>query len=107
MRSLGATKRDVRKRFLVEAWLLVTVAFLIGLVAVAQYVVTSGMADLPEESFRSDGLDTFYWQNRPLAHFMVETGVVYVLLAAVSLVSTLIPVSRIAREEPADALRDE
>lgn len=107
MRSLGATKRDVRKRFLVEAWLLVTVAFLIGLVAVAQYVVTSGMADLPEESFRSDGLDTFYWQNRPLAHFLVVSSVVYVLLAAVSLVSTLIPVSRIAREEPADALRDE
>lgn len=98
MRSLGATKRDVRKRFLVEAWLLVTVAFLIGLVAVAQYVVTSGSLE---------GDDTFYWQNRPLAHFLVVSGVVYVLLAAVSLVSTLIPVSRIAREEPADALRDE
>ena len=66
--------------------------------AVAQYVVTSGSLE---------GDDTFYWQNRPLAHFLVVSGVVYVLLAAVSLVSTLIPVSRIAREEPADALRDE
>ena len=48
-----------------------------------------------------------YIQNRPVLHFLIVSAISYILILAVSFVATYIPVSKAARMNPADALRDE
>ena len=104
MRSMGASENAVRNQFLAEAFLLVTVAFVVALPVVFHQVHESG--------FFSSGvtrtiLDMSYWQNQPVMHFCIVTLMTYIILLVIALIGTYIPVKRASHILPADALRDE
>ncbi len=108
--ALGASRASVVRRFLLEAWVLVTVAYALSLIAVAHYAFISGFA----ESLRAAGdaayllaPDPAYVQNRPWAHFCLVSVLVYVLLLLTALAGTCLPAGRAARIGPAAALREE
>ena len=58
-------------------------------------------------AFPPDNPNPDYIQNRPVLHFLIVSVISYVLILGVSFVATYIPVSKAARMNPADALRDE
>lgn len=80
---------------------MVTIAFVIGVLAQFQIVYLNGFAFAPDDP------NPDYIQNHPVLHFLIVSTISYILILAVSFVATYIPVSKAARMNPADALRDE
>ncbi len=107
MRSLGASKQRIMSQFLLEAGVLVTVTVAIVVVMLGYYVYTEGFFAVAEEVMDEANLDLQYWQNCPLKHFGVISGATYLSLLVTSFIGTFIPVNRVIRELPADALRNE
>lgn len=52
-------------------------------------------------------LNSAYWMNNFGEHFGVVSLVTYLILLVISLLGTIIPVTRASRVLPAEALRDE
>lgn len=105
MCSMGASRGTICRQFLTEAWLLVTVAFVLVLPLLWHHARIDGMYVV--EVNQNFVPDLKYAQNRFGAHFGIVTLLSYLLLLAVALVGTYIPVKRAARILPAEALRDE
>ena len=57
MRSMGATKKVIRNQFLMEAWLLVTIAFAVSLPLTMHRIYVSGFANPSENG------NPVYWQT--------------------------------------------
>lgn len=106
MRSMGASQKDIVSQFLIEAGMLVTLAFVCVLPLLFHYVHAEGMFD-DVFAGRYPIVNDKYWVNSPFKHFGVVSLVTYLMLLGVSLVGTLIPIIRSVRMLPADALRDE
>lgn len=109
LRSLGASRGAVAGRFYFEVWLLVTLAFLLVLLAVFHYVRSEGLGPVMQQTFRTKAFlpDPAYWQNRLWARFAVVSAVTYVLMLVLSFVAVWFPVRRAVALPPADALREE
>lgn len=101
MRSMGATKKVIRNQFLMEAWLLVTIAFVVSLPLTMHRIYVSGFANPSENG------NPVYWQNQPLTHFLIVSILAYIVLLIIALLGTYAPVTRTAKILPAEALRDE
>lgn len=101
MRSMGATKKVIRNQFLMEAWLLVTIAFAVSLPLTMHRIYVSGFANPSENG------NPVYWQNQPLTHFLIVCVLAYIVLLIIALLGTYAPVTRAAKILPAEALRDE
>lgn len=99
--TMGSTRHRLIRQFLLEAWWMVTIAFVIGVLAQFQIVYLNGFAFAPDDP------NPDYIQNHPVLHFLIVSAISYILILAVSFVATYIPVSKAARMNPADALRDE
>lgn len=101
MRAMGATKVNICRQFLTEAWLLVTLAFFVSLPLTIHLVYVSGFAN-PTENGSPE-----YWQNQTFTHFFIVSLLTYVIMLVIALLGTYTPVSRAANILPAEALRDE
>ena len=101
MRSMGATKKVICNQFLMEAWLLVTIAFVVSLPLTMHRIYVSGFANPSENG------NPVYWQNQPLTHFLIVSVLAYIVLLVIALLGTYAPVTRTAKILPAEALRDE
>lgn len=106
MRSMGASRKDIVMQFLLEAGMLVTLAFVCVLPLLFHYVHVEGMFD-DVFAGRYPIVSGKFWVNNPFKHFSVVSLVSYLMLLGVSLVGTLIPIMKAVRVLPADALRDE
>ena len=105
MRSMGASQRCIVWQFLIEAWLLLTTAFVLVVPFLLHHAYISGMYSVEMRSYFVP--DPAYGQNRFGFHFMVVLIISYLILLLIALIGTYIPVRRAARTLPADALRDE
>lgn len=105
MRSMGASQRCIVRQFLIEAWLLLTLAFILVIPLLLYHAQANGLYAV--EMNRYFVPDPAYGQNRFGFHFMVVLIISYLILSLIALVGTYIPVCRAARTLPADALRDE
>lgn len=101
MRSMGATSVYIGTQFMLETWLLVTVAFTVSLPLITHYVFVSGFA----KPTQNGSLE--FWQNRPLIHFSIVTALTYTILLITALLGTCIPVSRALNVRATEALRGE
>lgn len=106
MRSMGATIRTIIGQFLLEASLLVTLAFVCSLPILFHYVHVEGMFNDIYAGLRPI-ISNKYWVNSEVLHFGWVSLITYLILLGISVIGTLIPVIRAARVLPADALRDE
>ena len=105
MRSMGASQACIVRQFLIEAWLLATIAFAVTIPFLFYHAYTNGMYTLEMSEYFVP--DPAYGQNRFGFHFTVVVLFSYLILLLVALIGTYIPVRRAARTLPADALRDE
>ena len=105
MRSMGASRRSIKVRFLTEAALIVTVAFIVSLIAVMNYAVGGNMVTPETNGSPEYIIGNWFLEKTP--HFCMVSLLTYLLLLIIALVGTAIPVSRAASVLPADALRDE
>ena len=105
MRSMGASQRCIVRQFLIEAWLLLTLAFILVIPLLLYHAQANGLYAV--EMNRYFVPDPAYGQNRFGFHFMVVLIISYLILLLIALIGTYIPVRRAARTLPADALRDE
>lgn len=108
MRALGATRQAVNRQMLWEGTILLTAAFLTAMLFMAWYVHTNGY-DMGYTQDDAGWNDTFmsYWFNRPVPHILSVTLLTYALMLLITLLGTWVPVHRVTRILPGDALRDE
>ena len=108
MRSLGASRGCIVRRFLTEAAVLVTLAYVLSLFVALNYVLVNGFTE-PLQNFVTGRLvpDPMYWQNHIGGRFLAISLVSYALLMLTALVGTYIPVRRASQVSPVEALRDE
>ena len=107
MRSMGATEGRIRKQFLTEAGLLVSVAFVFSLLLVVNFVV---MADEGMTKQQVTGYTDFAYVSEwlsPAVQFGMVSLLTYLSLMLIALVGTFIPVKRASEVLPANALKDE
>lgn len=107
MRSMGASRHTIIVQFLMEATLLVTLAFACSLLLLFNYIHLEGMFDDVFASGRSPIVSDKYWVNDTFLHFGVVSLVTYLIIWGISLLGTLVPVMKATDILPADALRDE
>ena len=113
MRSVGATSGNVFWYFLVEGWLLVTLAFIVALPLLLHKVYSMGFADPLAKmmSMMYEKLllpkDSAYLHNRPMVHFVVVSAVTYLFMLIVATIGILFPVRTTARIQPSEALGEE
>ena len=99
--ALGAGRKRILTEFFMESWLLTTVAWLIGILAVLQRVYFTGFA----EGFWQS--NPAYLHNQFVPHFLIVSAIVYVFMLFITFMGTWIPASRAAKTEPANALHEE
>ena len=105
MRSMGASQGCIVRQFLLEAWMLLTVAFVLVIPFLYFHARIHGLYTV--EMFDDFVLDPAYGQNRFGFHFTVVLVLSYLILLIVALIGTYIPVRRAARTLPLEALREE
>ena len=105
MRSMGASQACIVRQFLIEAWLLATIAFAVVIPFLLYHAHVNGLYALEMKEYFVP--NPAYGQNRFDFHFTVVLLFSYLILLLVALVGTYIPVRRAARTLPVEALREE
>lgn len=113
MRSMGATSNRVLWQFILEGWLIVTVAFAIALPLLMHKVYSMGFSD-PLQKFTSMmwqelmlAKNSDYLHNQPMAHFVIVSVMTYLFMLLVAAIGVVIPTRRIVKIQPSEALREE
>ena len=105
MRSMGASQGCIVRQFLIEAWLLLTVAFVLVIPFLLYHAHVNGLYTVEmNDKFVPNPA---YGQNRFGFHFTVVLALSYLVLVLIALVGTYVPVRRAARALPVEALREE
>lgn len=105
MRSMGASQGCIVRQFLLKAWLLLTIAFVLVIPFLFYHAHANGLYTVEmNDKFVPNPA---YGQNRFGFHFTVVLALSYVVLMLIALVGTYVPVRRAARTLPVEALRDE
>ena len=113
MRSIGATTDNILWQFLVEGWLLVTLAFIIALPLLLHKVYSMGFADTLAKlmSMMWEDLllpkDAAYLHNQPVAHFIIVSIITYLFMLFVAAVGVILPIKKTTRIQPSEALSEE
>lgn len=109
MQSMGATRTAIVKQFVTEATILATIAFVFAALLLIQYVYMNGFAE--PIGFHGYGMkpigETLAWRNKPVPHFMIVSGITYLLVTIISIIGAAIPVAATVKKEPVEALREE
>lgn len=97
MRSIGASRLTIVKQFVIETSLIVNIGFGAAIIFVLHYLHINGFAD-PMKNNPLEGIK--------LMQFAVVTAISYAIVMTTAICSAAIPVWRITKILPADALRE-
>lgn len=103
MRAFGATRGRIMGMFLAEGFILTTVSMFITCVLYLNYVKT-GLGELCISY--SPQPDPTWVADKPL-HFLIISGIVYLVILIVVSIGIAIPAWNICRTKPMEALREE
>jgi len=103
MRAFGATRGRIMGMFLAEGFVLTTLSMIITCVLYINYVKT-GLGELCIPS--STQPDPTWVADKPL-HFLIISGIVYLIILLTVSIGILIPSWNIVRTKPVEALREE
>ena len=104
LKSFGATSGRILRLFLFEGLGLVTVAVLLGCVIYLQYALKSGLY-MPQNLCCSPYVD--YWFESFKEHFLIVSGVVWLLMVLIVSFGIYVPMRGISRIAPTEALHEE
>ena len=99
MRSIGASQATITRQFMTEAWMLVTIGFLIAQPLIIHYI--HGL------EWNVIDLTAHYWQDSKTWITLATDSLIYILMMLIALLGTWLPVKQAAKDLPAEALRDE
>lgn len=102
--SYGATPASICRMLTVEAFVLTTIAVVLGCLIYFQWVYHEGFYVL------NDGIpgnSSLYLPNKFVWHFSIVSLIVYVVMLLVTWAGVYVPARSISRISPVDALRDE
>lgn len=102
--SYGASPGDICRMLIGEAFVLTTVAVVIGCLIYFQWAYYEGFYAMKD---RVPGNDSLYLPNHFMAHFFIVSTIVYVVMIVVTWLGVYIPARSISRISPVEALRDE
>jgi len=102
MKSMGCSQSRIVRQFLTESWMLTTISFILA-------VVWRLNVEYYGDFFKVDAIyaDSPYLTYHPIMLFLINSGLTYLIMLAIALIGTYIPVRRAARTLPAESLRDE
>ncbi len=103
MRAFGATRGRIMGMFLAEGFVLTTFSMFITCILYLNYVKT-GLGELCIPS--STQPDPTWVADKPL-HFLIISGIVYLIILLTVSIGILIPSWNIVRTKPVEALREE
>ena len=103
MRAFGATRGRIMGMFLAEGFVLTTLSMFITSILYLNYVKT-GLGELCIPS--STQPDPTWVADKPL-HFLIISGIVYLIILLTVSIGILIPSWNIVRAKPVEALREE
>ena len=104
LKSFGATSGRILRLFLFEGLGLVTVAVLLGCVIYLQYAMHSGFY-MPQNLCCSPYVH--YWFESFKEHFLIVSGVVWLLMMLIVSFGIYVPMRGISRIAPTEALHEE
>ena len=104
LKSFGATSGRILRLFLFEGLGLVTVAVLLGCVIYLQYAMHSGLY-MPQNLCCSPYVH--YWFESFKEHFLIVSGVVWLLMVLIVSFGIYVPMRGISRIAPTEALHEE
>ena len=108
MQSMGATRTAIVKQFILEATLLASIAFAIAIPIVLHKIYAMGFAEPLVDLMRVKPIsETIAWCNKPVPHFLIVSGITYLLVTIISIIGAAIPVATTVKKEPVEALREE
>lgn len=99
MRSIGASQATITRQFMTEAWMLVTIGFLIAQPLIIHYI--HGL------EWNVIDLTAHYWQDSKTWLTLATDALIYILMVLIALLGTWFPVKQASKDLPAEALRDE
>ncbi|MCI1647034.1 MAG: FtsX-like permease family protein [Bacteroides sp.] len=102
--SYGASPRGIYWMLIREAFVMTTVAVLIGCFLYFQWAYFEGLYKLNDNI---PGNDNLYITNYFFYHFIIVTFIVYVLMLIVTWLGVYIPAHTISRISPVEILKDE
>ena len=113
-RAFGATRLRLLLSFLAEGALMATVAVVIGCFIFLNYAYSGFEIANGYENFDTMYRPEFFtpksdrtWVEHFMPHFLIVSGVVYIIILCTVLIGTAIPGWRISRSEITEALREE
>lgn len=108
MQSIGATRIAIVKQFILEAMILVSVAFMLAMPVVLHKVHITGFAEPLNRfmQFKPIG-ETAMWYTDTLPHFAIVTAISYLLISTICIVGAVVPTQATMKKNVADALREE
>lgn len=110
LKSFGATSGRTLRLFLFEGIGLVTVAVLLGCVIYLQYALHSGLY-FPQDVYFSQETCCSpyvrYWYESFRQHFLIVSGVVWLLMVLIVSFGIYVPMRGISRITPTEALHEE
>lgn len=102
--AYGASSSQIRLLLIGEAFLLVTIAVIIGCSIYLQWILYDGLYTF-NNGAPTDGFK--YVSNQFLPHFLIVSGIVYVIMLVVTWLGVYIPAYNASRIPIVNALKDE
>lgn len=103
MLSFGSTPGRIVRMLMGEGAVLTTIATLAGCLLYLQYAIREGL----EMGNNGGQVIDEYWIMNFAQHFLIVSGIVFLIILAVVLVGIYLPARKISRIPPTEALRDE
>ena len=107
MKTFGASRKNIVCMLLGEGFVLTIIGSLIGFACFLQYAISEGLNIGDSTGLNTASVIINCWVNNFSEHFMIVSGVIFVLLLLVVSLGILIPALNISKINPAVALHDE
>ncbi len=108
MMALGSSRRGVKSYFIKESLVLFALSAIAGIIALIQIVHFKGLYSMYDyQEYLTPSFTEAWAINNEIAHFIIVTLLVIIIIGGTVLSGTLIPASGASGILPSDALREE
>ena len=100
--ALGADRSTIKLKFLLEGWILTSIASIVGFIIVLNIIYFKGVGNVSWHK-----IPEAWAVNNDYIYVAIVTAIVFLLIITTVTIATIIPASIAAKTNPVNALRDE